>query len=454
MPVEDPRGERYPEFAKYETPRTNRSEAERDRDRIHYTTALRRLVGVTQVASAAEGHVFHNRLTHTFEVAQIARRLAQYLRGDHLEDRADRPSRERLLAVGGLDPDVVEAAALAHDLGHPPFGHLAEQELDRLVHGITDSEGFEGNAQSFRIVTRLAQRHPSFDGLNLTRATLSAIMKYPWLWQDRPEEKADKWGAYETETEFFRFARHEGSITEVPSLEAQIMDLADDIAYAVHDVEDFYKAGLIPLDILSRSDDEGQSERERFVSGIFDRFAQRERRPPVTLAEARILAGETLQGFFGDLETRFLGTSSQRRRLRTVTAALIGRYVRQSCTLGQDLGEPLVVNAIHRKELFLLKQLTWHYVIEGPNLTTQQEGQRRIVADLFAIYHAAIEDKRWWLLPAGFHTMVEAAYAHTENEQRVAARLAADFIAGLSEQEALALHRRVTGVETGRLLFL
>lgn len=124
-----------------------RAAAQRDRDRILYTAAFQRLAGVTQVVGPLEGHVFHNRLTHTLEVAQIARRLAEKLAKEN-----------RALAeeLGGLDPDVVEAAALAHDLGHPPFGHVAEKELDALARSHGAAEGFEGNAQSFRIVTRLA----------------------------------------------------------------------------------------------------------------------------------------------------------------------------------------------------------------------------------------------------------------------------------------------------------
>ena len=149
-----------------------RTPFKRDRDRILYTNALRRLAGVTQVAADSEPHVFHNRLTHTLEIAQIARRIAE---------RLARDNSEAALALGGIDPDVAEAAALAHDLGHPPFGHIAEELLDDLMCGEQKiRDGFEGNAQSFRIVTKLAVRnlHP---GLDLTRATLNAILKYPRL---------------------------------------------------------------------------------------------------------------------------------------------------------------------------------------------------------------------------------------------------------------------------------
>ena len=153
-----------------------RDPGQRDRDRILYTSAFRRLAGITQVAAPSEPYAVHNRLTHSLEVAQIGRRLAERLLAEAEALRLD---------VSNLNPDVVEAAALAHDLGHPPFGHIAEDELDHLVRvassGNDDLEGFGGNAQSFRIVTYLAVRHERFPGLNLTAATLDAILKYPWL---------------------------------------------------------------------------------------------------------------------------------------------------------------------------------------------------------------------------------------------------------------------------------
>src|SRR5262249_40956494 len=151
-----------------------------DRDRILYSSAFRRLAGVTQVVSPAEGEIFHNRLTHTLKVAQVARRLAEMLATKY---------RDTAKAWGGIDPDVVEAAALAHDLGHPPFGHIAEEELNQLVANAVRQtagtkhakarpvEGYEGNAQSFRIITTLAVRRPEAEcGLDLTRATLNATL--------------------------------------------------------------------------------------------------------------------------------------------------------------------------------------------------------------------------------------------------------------------------------------
>jgi len=136
-----------------------------------------------------QGHVFHNRLTHSLQVAQVGRRIAEKLLREANSDEI------------AIDPDVVEAACLAHDIGHPPFGHIAEQEMDSIArqHGVDD--GFEGNAQSFRIVTRLAMGSTD-NGLNLTRATLNAVLKYPWL-HGKNAMKPDKWGAYDSDKDLF-----------------------------------------------------------------------------------------------------------------------------------------------------------------------------------------------------------------------------------------------------------
>jgi dGTPase len=200
-------------------PEDFREPAQHDYDRIVYASAFRRLAGVTQVVSASEGHVFHNRLTHSLQVARLARRLAQ---------KVLRETPDIAESLGGISADVTEAAALAHDLGHPPFGHIAEEELNDLVTGQDNLDGFEGNAQSFRIVTKLALRTPDPDlpGLNLTRATLNALLKYPRIRQPGGKER-DKWGAYYTEKDELKFARalHPPE-DERKGAEAELMDWA------------------------------------------------------------------------------------------------------------------------------------------------------------------------------------------------------------------------------------
>lgn len=219
---------------------------ERDRDRILYSSAFRRLAGVTQVARSGEADFFHTRLTHRMKVAQVGRRLAE-----HTLRRQPGES-----AVLGVHPEVVEAACLAHDLGHPPFGHLGESILNRLVIKAGDTDGFEGNAQSFRILTRLAVRFEKAPGLDLTRAVLAAAIKYPWVREPDGGIKERKWGYYRTEQADFDFVR-DGADFATKTAEAELMDWADDIAYSVHDLEDFHRGRMLPwLQIFSKEGEE------------------------------------------------------------------------------------------------------------------------------------------------------------------------------------------------------
>ena len=214
-----------------------RNPFQRDQDRILYSSAFRRLAGITQIVRAGEADVFHTRQQHTLKVAQVGRRLAEKILQDHPGD----PEIE-----GNLHPEVVEAAALAHDLGHSPFGHVGEETLDRLVFDHGDSNGFEGNAQTFRILTKLAVRFSNVDGLDLCRATLAACLKYPWLRDISKLSRTRKWGAYDVDAADFKFARAMHAEHSQKTIEAQLMDWADDIAYSVHDLEDFHRCGAIP----------------------------------------------------------------------------------------------------------------------------------------------------------------------------------------------------------------
>ena len=191
------RGDRFHDHQRIEN--DQRTPSQRDRDRVLYSEAFRRLQGVTQVLSSGDGTVVHNRLTHSLKVGQVSRRIAERLINDHKDNL-------RLIDdLGGLDPDVCEAAALAHDLGHPPFGHIAEAQLQHLTE---DSGHFEGNAQSFRILNKIEPHHSTYRGLNLTRATLAAVIKYPYSRTSARELGHKKYSYYsQSEKREYDFAR-------------------------------------------------------------------------------------------------------------------------------------------------------------------------------------------------------------------------------------------------------
>jgi dGTPase len=416
-----------------------RSLFQRDRDRILYASAFRRLVGVTQVVSPSEGEVFHNRLTHTLKVAQVARRIAEMF-------LARKSDARNVRKWGEINPDVVEAAALAHDLGHPPFGHIAEDELNHLVVPLAGVDGYEGNAQSFRIVTRLAVRRANtLHALDLTRATLDATLKYPCL----PRVGVKKFGAYRDDQEAFVFARElHPSPDDAPCIEAQIMDWADDITYSVHDTEDFYRAGLIPLELLAVSED----ERRRFIAGAIHRRQD--------TADPFSETAESLE----DLLVRFLdwapwekysGTRSQRGYLSQLVSKTVSDYV-QNTRLRKspdDHGSGLDIPPEFVTQVTLLKELTWYYVIDNPSLAGHQFGQRKVIRTLFEIFMDAARRGDWVIFPPQFREEAEDVL-HEQGDITPArsARLVADTIASLTDQQALRLHQLLTGQSQGSVL--
>ena len=422
-----------------------RSPYQRDRDRILYSSSFRRLDGVTQIVRAGEADVFHNRLTHSIKVAQVGRRLAE-------QCLKEQPEASKL---HGLDVEVVEAACLGHDLGHPPFGHIGEQTLNEILtskprlRGCLDPEGFEGNAQSFRVVTKLAVRFSHCDGLDLTRATLAALLKYPWK-RDRSKKgmasgKDRKWGYYESEEKDFRFCR-EGLPDEKRTLEAELMDWADDIAYSVHDLEDFHRCNFIPW---ARIFGDSAPDQEKIV----EKSASVWHHGPSDAKERLRDAHQRLSGLFGSFPSTILlgpyeGTRDQRLAIRSLTSELIGRYIKatkiaeNNSSLEQEL---LKVEDVYRDEVRLLKQIARDYILTSPSLAAQQQGQKRIVKRLFHDFLREIEGQKPRYLPPRFHHLVE-------DEDLRPARAVADCIASLTEGEAIGLHQRLTGRQSGSVL--
>ncbi|HET7484938.1 MAG TPA: dNTP triphosphohydrolase [Solirubrobacterales bacterium] len=431
-----------------EAPPSIRSETQRDRDRILYSSAFLRLGHVTQVASPELGHIFHSRLTHSLKVAQVARGLAQ--RFKTLAERGELEAGAARL-VECLDEDATEAAALAHDLGHPPFGHLAEEVLqERSKHA-----SFEGNAQSFRIVTSLALRSsvvPGSDatpvGLNLTRRTLNGILKYPWLRAEEPPLRAKKWGAYaDGDRRAFDWAR-QGYGDGERTLEACLMDWADDVTYAVHDMDDFFRARLIPLEHLTAGD---SPERERFLAHLRS-FATTKREAgepgsdPGKLAAAAVALFS--EGPVSDIDFPFSGRTGERTGLRELGSQLIGTYISAPRLRDADGEEvKLEIEDAIVEQVLVLKQLTWFYVINRPSLSVIQRGQREIVKTLFGMYRKAVGEGDSHILPPLYAERIARVPGDAARE-----RVIIDLIASMTEASAAEIYRERIGVSSGSVL--
>jgi dGTPase len=396
-----------------------------------YSSAFARLVEITQVVSPERGYVFHNRLTHSLKVAQVARTLAErFLR--------DFPS--EVDALGGLDPDAAEAAGLAHDLGHPPFGHIAEEELNRLAKNAGLEDGFEGNAQSFRIVTTTSvsdafsgdsEESVPVPGLNLTRSTLDGVLKYPWRHGKNPT-KLEKWGAYETERAHFEWAHPAANGTK-RSLIAEIMDWSDDVTYAIHDLLDFYRAGLIPLEAIKLG--AGPSlERDVFLERAFAR------KPAWVATRTKYEASlDAVLALFPFQSThRYVGADRDEQELYSFTTRLLTRF---TSAITPAEGNVVDIDDEVRRQVDMLKEFVWAYVILNPDMAVTQIGQRAAVAAVFGHALDAAKEKRHQFFAEPF-----AARLSTCTDDAMCARLAADYVAGMTERELLRTHRRLAGL--------
>jgi dGTPase len=448
VPAPDPsskgqiRDDRY--FKDTPKPEDRRTEAERDYDRVIYTSAFMRLSGVSQVAHTADAAVVHNRLTHSLKVASIGRGLAL---------RLARTQHDLIDSVGGVNPDVVAAAAIAHDLGHPPFGHVTERLPDTLVkHELKSDAGFEGNPQSFRVVTKLAIRKPGLTGLNLTRATLNAMLKYPWM-RESGDYKNKKWGSYHTEGESFTFART-GCESDRLSAEAEIMTFADDIAYSTHDLEDYYRAGLVPIDRILND----KSEQSRFLEATFARWKEDD--PKLLTGEYEIAFQRIIDAisFAGaDLNEPYCGKTAQRAAIRSVGSTLIDRFfggIRLRAPTS-DNRRFVEIDVAAEREIRLLKEFMWHYVIPNRSLATQEEGQRKIIRTLFQTYKEVTEEKtgaRMDLFPTRYQERLKELAGGSNTNREEGVRILVDVIADMTEYQAFQTFQRITGSSPGSFL--
>jgi dGTPase len=396
-----------------------RTTFERDRARVLHSAALRRLAAKTQVvepgsSDSAFGAYLDSprtRLTHSLECAQIGRELGKEL---------------------GADPDLMEAACLSHDLGHPPFGHTGEEAL--ALAAVTCG-GFEGNAQSFRILVRLEAKAigPNGEpgGLNLTRAALDAATKYPWTRVEGEARGTAKFGVYADDEPVFAWMRT-GVETGRTCFEAQVMDWSDDVAYSVHDLEDALHAGyLVPKALLSREEQAALFEltAARYAPGA----------DPAELAEAltRLLA---LGYWPGDYDGSFAAQAA----LKNTTSSLIGRFC-QTAAAATRAAAPqpsrpltryaadLVVPRGIRLECALLKAITAHYVMARANARELRRRQRELVSGLVEGLSRAPE-----VLEPAFR----AWYADASDDG-TRLRVVVDQVASLTDDAAYALSVRL-----------
>ncbi|MEP9361351.1 deoxyguanosinetriphosphate triphosphohydrolase [Nocardioides sp. CN2-186] len=327
-----------------------RTAFERDRARVVHAAASRRLAAKTQVVGPQSDDFVRNRLTHSLEVAQVARDLSRAL---------------------GSQPDIAETAALAHDLGHPPFGHNGERVLAEMGESCG---GFEGNAQTLRLLTRLEAKTDGA-GLNLTRATLDACTKYPWRVTDAGTD--GKFGVYDDDLPVFDWMRT-GAVGVRRCLEAQVMDLADDVAYSVHDIEDGVVAGRVELTELDTAA-VWQAVRDWYLPTATDDVLD------ATLAGLREV-GSWPTGPY-DASRRSLAA------LKNLTSDLIGRFCGsvQHATFAASDGPfvryaaDLVVPEQSRLEMAVLKGVAAHYVMRADDRVALMERQRELLGELVEV---------------------------------------------------------------------
>ncbi|TQN31099.1 dGTPase [Haloactinospora alba] len=386
-----------------------RSPFERDRARVLHSSALRRLAAKTQVVRSGSSDFPRTRLTHSLECAQIGRELGHAL---------------------GCAPDAVETACLAHDLGHPPFGHNGEAALDAAA---AACGGFEGNAQSLRLLTRLEGKVLDSEGksagLNLTRASLDATLKYPW--QRDPAAVGGKFNCYDDDVGVFSWIR-DGAPDGHTCFEADVMDWADDVAYSVHDLEDGLYAGLIRLDALR----------------------SRTERAEVCAIAARdyVDAGSAeLEEVFADLVAepfwprRFDGDMRSLAEMKNLTSELIGRFCRGASHATRTVfgtgpltryNARLVVPRRLLVECALLKSLTAHYVMARSDTRGHQARERELVTELVEAVYLGV--------PGTLDAVFRPGAADAADEAAVL-RTVVDQVASLTDTSAELWHARLVG---------
>ena len=402
-----------PSHAQRYTPEPNRpqndlrSEFEHDRARIIHSAAFRRLQGKTQVFGVYEGDFFRTRLTHSLEVAQIAKGIALSL---------------------GADTDLVEALCLAHDLGHPPFGHAGERLLHALMR---DFGGFESNAQTVRIVTHLERKHEAYAGLNLTYPTLDGLLKYKTCIDATalaaPHTKPIK-GFYAGDRDLVATITHATGTGQGRSFECQIMDVADDIAYSVHDLEDSLQAGLLSVVDFRRF------PAERVVHEV----------NATLTAWDQTVSAETIESELAQIADRLeaLENTAGRAAHKMLTRDLIYAFastVQIQQEGQQERRERIDAEFSSRVRIEILKAFESHKVILNPRVNTLSYKGKEVLQRLFAVLDQGRESVG--LFPEEQGENYEQALS--DGDEAARKRVICDFLASMTDSSAMRFYSRL-----------
>jgi dGTPase len=428
---------RYPESPA--SPKDHRHPAERDRDRILHSAAFRRLQGKTQVFGIGQADFYRTRLTHSVEVAQIARAIAHNL-------LVEQPLLDHCLA-----PELAEAAALAHDLGHPPFGHAGEQTLDACMREVSRRAHlrggnvlrFEGNAQTFHILVSAEPKSPSYPGLNLTRATLAGVLKYPYE-QDIRNDKfifssdmpVARW-ALERGGAILKKGSRAGTRRPKTSFVCQVLDWADDCAYSVHDVEDAMQAQFLHA---------GDLEDARFARRVFMHYEQTRKEeavPELAFSEVRkrLLDLERRIRFPERGDERAYRKAAMRNILNDLIVSV--SVEARGGSRRADFSWNLVVPDEARILSVLCKSVIWEAVITDPRVAAMSTKGREILRDLFhLLLEEVLEKKSSALFPRYYRPTIEDCFGRGQME---AGRAVCNFLALLTDMDALRLHALLRG---------
>lgn len=394
----------HPEEAKVAD---EREEFERDRARIIHSAAFRRLQGKTQVFGVRYGDFFRTRLTHSLEVAQIGKGLALRL---------------------GVDPTLVEAICLAHDIGHPPFGHYGEQVLRA---GMAEHGSFEANAQNLRVLTQLEVKSDRYMGLNLTRSVLDGLLKYKAIHGSQPSLSKS---CYAEDAPLLEWVCENGSAEE-RSFECQIMNWADDVAYSAHDLEDGIHVGMIALQHLRRP-----SNQDAVIQRV---QAEAEERGRAWSADEVVRELDWLASRLVELEGLPTPRHS-RAALKDLTSRLINEFVRcaqgaprlgWSKALSERYRYGLMVPDAQERRCEVLKQVAFVLVFAEPRVTTLAHRARHMVERLFAVFQ---DEASAAMYPLEFQDIFAAARDDVQRR-----RVACDYIATMTDFQAERTYQRL-----------